>query len=79
MGSRSFLYGTHANWVELFQLAKAFDMGIPLLYSSFYAIMIVEFVGTSTVNIHMFIILLEFVHHLCFNPGFNMFPLVLLR
>ena len=27
MGSRSFLYGTFADWVELFQLAKAFDMG----------------------------------------------------
>jgi len=27
MGSRSFLYGTFANWVELFQLAKAFYMG----------------------------------------------------
>ena len=28
MGSRSFSYGTYANWVELFQLAKAFDMGL---------------------------------------------------
>ena len=27
MGSRSFLYGTYANWVELFQLAKACAMG----------------------------------------------------
>ena len=27
MGSRSFLYGIFANWVELFQLAKAFYMG----------------------------------------------------
>ena len=27
MGSCSFLYGTFANWVEIFQLAKAFYMG----------------------------------------------------
>ena len=27
MGSLSFLYGTYANWVELFQLAKACAMG----------------------------------------------------